>query len=147
MSNANERALVYASRATGRLTPAEVKSIQETSIRNNASAGVTGVLLSDCVWFLQVLEGDTGAVETLYEKISHDPRHTDLRVLHDAPVPTRTFSDWSMGLIMLPAPPEGVGGGAALAALIEILLARPSIDDALRTSLREYIEHEHSDAA
>lgn len=46
--------------------------------------------------FLQVLEGDFLAVEEVMERVSDDPRHTNMLTLVDRQVEEREFADWSM---------------------------------------------------
>jgi hypothetical protein len=45
---------------------------------------------------LQVLEGEEGAVRSLYAKISRDPRHKGY-ILLQSTLQERQFPDWSMG--------------------------------------------------
>jgi len=66
---------------------------------NNAKIGVTGMLLYRDGFFIQALEGERETVEALLEKISQDPRHTKVLVVHRAEINAeeRTFGAWSMG--------------------------------------------------
>ena len=34
-----------------------------------------------------------------YARIGRDPRHGDILKVHDAPIVSRAFGDWSMGLV------------------------------------------------
>jgi hypothetical protein len=47
--------------------------------------------------FLQVLEGDPSHLESTYGRITGDDRHTNLRMLMNAPVSAPLFPDWTMG--------------------------------------------------
>jgi hypothetical protein len=73
-----------------------VGNILMTSQRNNLAAGVTGLLYTDGIRFLQVLEGDGEAVTTTFERIKADPRHHAMVMLSDREVSTREFGLWSM---------------------------------------------------
>ena len=94
--------LVYASRST--FTPSErhqgldpgVARILAKSRKNNASRQIVGGLLFGDGCFLQCLEGDAPAVETLYAKIEADPRHRDVKELSRQEIGQRTFGAWSM---------------------------------------------------
>ncbi len=91
--------LTYVSRAilTGRtqfeqLTGAVVSSSQ----RNNAAAGVTGLLLAYRGCFLQALEGPRRNVSQIFSVIGRDLRHVQIEVLEGGPAPARRFGQWSM---------------------------------------------------
>jgi hypothetical protein len=78
-----------------RLEPA-VARILAKSRRNNARAQIVGGLLFGDGCFLQCLEGEAKAVDTLYEKIASDPRHRDVKVLSRGLIHQRSFGAWSM---------------------------------------------------
>ena len=78
---------------------AAVAGVLAVSKRNNARVGVTGALLFNSGSFAQVLEGSRTAVETTFERIQRDPRHSDVAVLQCEPVASRAFPNWSMGFI------------------------------------------------
>ena len=75
---------------------AEIASILEVSRINNQKQGITGALLFNGTMFAQVLEGPLENIETTYERIQCDPRHSDVVLLSNAPSEQRAFSDWSM---------------------------------------------------
>lgn len=73
-----------------------MREILLVSHRRNAADGITGMLISNGVWFVQVLEGDEAAVEACYARIEKDARHHRPTVRLRKPVPERAFSRWSM---------------------------------------------------
>ncbi len=75
---------------------ADIRSILATSRKNNARDGITGGLLFSEGCFAQVLEGPLDAIESAFERIQCDQRHSDVTVLHSGPIATRDFPDWSM---------------------------------------------------
>lgn len=91
--------LTYASRTTSILGPGDVKDILNSSARNNASLGVTGMLCLSNGIFLQQLEGDREAVNLLYHRILLDKRHKEPAVLDFSEIISRRFGTWSMGLL------------------------------------------------
>ena len=100
------RQLLYASN-TSRDTPeAVLDDILAVSRRNNAPAGVTGMLLYVEGGFMQVLEGEEQAVRRHLRRICRDRRHWNALVLLDRAAP-RAFSDWSMGFER-PKPGDGI---------------------------------------
>lgn len=90
--------LIYASRAKA-LGPMDVKDILGSSQRNNAPIGVTGALCLSNGIFLQCLEGERAAVNTLYHRILLDTRHTDPAILDFVEIYKREFDRWAMGLV------------------------------------------------
>jgi hypothetical protein len=91
------RQLVYISSVKGPAVAIDPETILIASRRNNAQAGITGLLYFDGRRFLQALEGEAEAVERLYRHIAADPRHHALVVLSDRHVEAREFGDWAMG--------------------------------------------------
>ncbi len=90
------RQVTYISTATATMTDADVDAILAVSRRNNAAAGVTGLLLYDGRRFLQALEGAPEAVERAYQRIRLDPRHRAVVLLSGGEVEQRAFGAWSM---------------------------------------------------
>ena len=92
--------VVYCSRnllpdAAGSLA-AQMQDILGTSRRNNARDGISGALMFSGGCFVQALEGPQDAVETTFERIQCDERHTEITVLAAGPIAERDFADWSM---------------------------------------------------
>lgn len=91
--------LVYISQATDLFSPGQFPHILEKSRKNNAALGVTGMLAYDAGAFIQVLEGQEGAIRRLYDKILKDPRHQSCRILTENAIRAREFGHWQMALI------------------------------------------------
>ena len=85
--------LVYISTAT---EEPDSDTILRTSRRNNARDGLTGLLYSDGVRFMQALEGPADKVEAAYARIRLDPRHRAAVVLSRRDVDEREFGQWNM---------------------------------------------------
>jgi transcriptional regulator with XRE-family HTH domain len=99
LSTTELQRLIYVSLATTtapRQAAQNLPDIMATAVRRNASLQITGALLVCGRSYLQVLEGDDAAVQSLFGGIGRDGRHTDIRVLQNEPVESRHFSDWSM---------------------------------------------------
>ena len=91
--------LMYASRATETVRPETLTAILRKSTQNNPLVGVTGVLCFSGTVFVQVLEGGRQQVSKLYNRISQDPRHTDVVLLSYEEIDERSFAGWSMGQV------------------------------------------------
>lgn len=87
---------IYASRPHESLGPFDIVTILESSRRNNAAAGLTGVLFCNARAFLQVLEGPLSAINATYLRISADKRHHDVTMLRFGPISERQFPAWYM---------------------------------------------------
>ena len=75
----------------------EMRGILATSVRRNMADGITGYLLFDRNWFLQILEGEKSTVMKTYERIAGDNRHSELAICGEIkPIRYRTFSQWAM---------------------------------------------------
>jgi Sensors of blue-light using FAD len=93
--------LVYASRsqAVGGQRDVELRQILAVARAHNALASITGLLLAANGHFVQLLEGPQSAVQALYERISADQRHADVKLLKSGSAHERLFPQWSMGLV------------------------------------------------
>jgi hypothetical protein len=133
--------LMYASRALPDVNQDALVAILRKSKLNNPSVGVTGVLCFSEGIFLQALEGGRSAVNQLYNKITSDPRHTQVELLSYSEIGERRFAGWSMGQVNIsrlnPAlllkysekptlDPYAVSGAVSM-ALFEELMATASI--------------------
>lgn len=90
------RRIVYLSTATHLMSDRELMEVLRVSRDNNARDGVTGVLVYQGGNFIQVLEGDTAAVDTVYARVMKDPRHHSVLHMLDGEASERLFPDWSM---------------------------------------------------
>ena len=133
--------LMYASRALPDVNQDALVAILRKSKINNPTVGVTGVLCFSEGIFLQALEGGRSAVNQLYNKITADPRHTQVELLSYSEIGERRFAGWSMGQVNIsrlnpalllkysekPTLDPYVVSGAVSMALFEELMATASI--------------------
>ena len=89
------RQLLYIS-SSKRGEVVDIGRILDTSRHNNAIDGVTGLLWTDAVRFLQVLEGPPESVSATFARIGKDPRHHAIVILSDRTIEHREFGHWSM---------------------------------------------------
>jgi hypothetical protein len=95
------RSVTYTSLARPGLHAADLEAIHETAMLENASRGITGLLIFNGKHFLQILEGDADALLQLIQNLRRDQRHGKLEVRHDVPIDGRSFPDWSMELVQV----------------------------------------------
>lgn len=93
------RQIIYISTSAAPAIGDGLAQILRSSQRNNAAAGLTGLLWTDGRRFLQVLEGGRAAIQSTLDRIRADPRHRALVVFHDREAEARSFERWSMKLV------------------------------------------------
>ncbi|MFJ4225240.1 BLUF domain-containing protein [Microbacterium sp. NPDC089695] len=89
--------LVYTSTASHPLRETALEHLLTECRRLNGERDITGMLLHRSGRFIQVLEGTPAVVRALAERIRHDSRHHDMRILLEETIAHRRFADWSMG--------------------------------------------------
>lgn len=91
--------LIYRSRSRSPLEGGELRGLGHDFAQRNQRQQVSGLLLYDGAYFLQVLEGEENTVEALFQRIRLDPRHTDIVLLLRDPIPALHFGRWQMGAL------------------------------------------------
>jgi hypothetical protein len=91
------RRLIYTSQATRSFSKRNFLDLLHQSRAYNSVDNITGVLIHRNDFFLQVIEGDTEAIEDLLGRLLLDTRHIKLKIILDKLVEKRIFSNWSMG--------------------------------------------------
>ncbi|MBE9203234.1 BLUF domain-containing protein [Synechocystis sp. PCC 7339] len=91
--------LIYSSQGIPSLQSQDLKDILESSQRNNAANGITGLLCYSKPAFLQVLEGEHEQVNQTYHRIVQDERHHTPQIIECLPIKSRNFEVWSMQAI------------------------------------------------
>lgn len=96
MSNAPLRTFFYHSRLSpdGDLTC--VTAIVKGARSFNANHGITGALVFDGERFCQYIEGPSGDLDGLIERLAADVRHTGFTPLLSGETVEHLFPDWSM---------------------------------------------------
>lgn len=97
----------------------------------NIQRGVTGYLIFDGFQFCQQIEGEQAAVQALFDLITSDPRHAQLKVLHAGKLFTGRFKRFAMGLATLGDDEDLLDRLAQLegrAAVSDFLAAIPKLD-------------------
>lgn len=90
--------LIYISTAVEPMSQAALDALLKQAHAYNRPVGITGCLIYQDGYFMQMLEGKREAVFDLMNKVKNDPRHTDVRTIVEGKAPRRVFVDWSMAL-------------------------------------------------
>lgn len=80
---------------------ADLNKIMDASNENNERDGITGALIFDTLWFVQILEGDRDKVSATLRRLMSDERHDAVTIMDCREVTERRFGNWWMGLAML----------------------------------------------
>jgi hypothetical protein len=92
---------------------ATLGDILSKSNRNNKPLDLTGALVFDNQWFVQVLEGERASVWTTFERIRDDERHDNVVIAEFVEIEQRSFATWWMGLATRHAKTEHLFEGLA----------------------------------
>jgi hypothetical protein len=93
--------LTYRSKAIEDITPNSIYEIVQVANKFNPTVGITGCLVFENGYFIQILEGEQEAVEELYFKIKQDKRHTFTSILSKGFTAKRIFDKWDMAYMNL----------------------------------------------
>jgi hypothetical protein len=89
--------LIYVSDKINTFVPSDVDSILSSARKNNEKHGITGLLVELPKHFIQILEGNQGRVKQTFNRISHDSRHQNVRVILGQNIEFREIEAWEMG--------------------------------------------------
>ncbi|WP_306607182.1 EAL domain-containing protein [Azonexus sp.] len=90
--------LIYVSKATQEMSREALEELLKKARRFNRSAGISGCLVYQDGYFMQMLEGKRDVLFSLIDGIKADSRHDNLRVVIEGPARGRVFADWGMVL-------------------------------------------------
>lgn len=89
--------IIYKSCAEPWLSASDLSTLLGVSRRNNQRTGLTGLLIYTKGHFLQVLEGLDDVVDTTFDRIKSDHRHTHCEVILEEQIYEPDFGQWLMG--------------------------------------------------
>ena len=87
--------IIYISRAKQNFTSGDLADLRDLADARNRSEDITGLLLSDGARFIQALEGDAAAVQTVMDRIAKDPRHNNISYFRPITTNYRQFGKWT----------------------------------------------------
>ncbi len=93
------KSLLYRSRRAQPLDDTQVYEIYKQATENNALEGITGLLVHDGNFFVQLLEAGDAALTAMIHKLEADPRHCDIEIIDERVIERRSFGTWSMKLV------------------------------------------------
>lgn len=127
----------YISRFALSLSPTDIDQIVETSQKNNPRRNITGMLVASGDLFYQLLEGPKKEIDSLYDRISKDPRHEQILLLESEVGDfDRICPDWAMQKVDLSL--KSAAETAPISALLEMICAQRKMAEKALKSLDEY---------
>ncbi|MCX2719305.1 BLUF domain-containing protein [Lentiprolixibacter aurantiacus] len=94
--------LTYRSEAKPGIKAEDINAILQQSEANNPRDEITGCLVYNEGYFVQLLEGEKEVVKERFGIIELDDRHKRVEVLSEGETLDRMFEDWKMAYIKLP---------------------------------------------
>ncbi|ANQ50674.1 BLUF domain-containing protein [Flammeovirga sp. MY04] len=88
--------LCYISTRNEKLNDDVLKEILTQSRKSNQNKELTGLLVLMDNQFLQILEGEEKEVNSLYNKICKDTRHSYVQKIYSGELDKRNFASWDM---------------------------------------------------
>lgn len=127
----------YISRFATDLSPRDIDQIIETSQKNNPRRKITGMLVASGDLFYQLLEGPKSEVDSLYARISTDPRHEQILLLESEVGDfDRICPDWAMQKVDLTL--KSTAETAPISALLEMICVQRQMANKALKTLDEY---------
>lgn len=106
--------VTYRSRTVSPMSELDLYRLLKSAQQRNQAEGVTGVMVYDCGWIFQQLEGPRAGLARIWDSIRRDPRHGAIEVLGDTQARQRRYADWSLKLSI-----HGATAGHALRGVSE----------------------------
>lgn len=98
-STPSYKQLIYASKVNCDLSTEAAAKLFKIAAQRNNDHEISGFVVYDGVYFLQLIEGSVENLNRLYENIISDDRHTDILLLGVDFIEERDFESWHMGFI------------------------------------------------
>ncbi|WP_445385538.1 BLUF domain-containing protein [Robiginitalea sp. IMCC44478] len=93
--------ITYRSLAKKDIRPEDIDEILRISKKKNSLRGITGCLVFNQGYFIQILEGSEKYVREVYTTIKLDPRHSLVEILSEGEIEERLFDKWEMAYVNL----------------------------------------------
>ncbi len=90
--------LYYTSELQPGIPADEIGKILQVARARNRQEGITGMLILHGDRVMQFLEGPEDKVRACYERITHDPRHSNVQPGARIKAQSRVFETWYMGV-------------------------------------------------
>lgn len=96
-----EHTICYISKQSEALIDSELESLFGYIVSMNSTLQISGALLHNEGFFLQVLEGDKLRIDELFSKIRKDKRHKNILMVLDQKIENRIFQNYEANFNIL----------------------------------------------
>ncbi len=90
--------MIYVSQSISPMSGEALRDLSGQALANNIANGVSGCLIYQQGYFMQMLEGEKNILHSLMEKIKADKRHANVHMVIEGPAKQRVFKEWGMFL-------------------------------------------------
>ncbi|WP_055446805.1 BLUF domain-containing protein [Lacinutrix mariniflava] len=95
------KSICYKSQVKPTLSILEFESLFNQTQTSNDKSNITGVLVKSKDIFFQIIEGDVATIDSLFEKIKKDNRHSDIIELLNKPISQLSFKAFDTGYTLI----------------------------------------------
>ena len=90
------RRIAYTSKAKEPFSKRNLLDLMHESRTYNTLDDISGVLIYRQHHFLQIIEGEPEAIKDLLARLLLDPRHSEIKIIHNCAADSRLFPNWVM---------------------------------------------------
>jgi hypothetical protein len=127
--------LIYLSTGNHPFSLTDIEQLCFASQQRNKMKSITGVLVYSSPHFLQYIEGDEGDINELFQKISGDKRHTNIRIIKRSTTEFRNFGQWDMKCFFISKDAQEL-----LASIVKLVDSNESVELSLFQQLIASLE-------
>lgn len=96
-----EHSICYISKEVISSNDLGYSNLFQSLLKFNTENSITGVLLYNEGFFLQVLEGEKETLQNLIQQIQRDSRHKEMLIILDKPIKDRIFKEYITGFSII----------------------------------------------
>lgn len=91
------KTICYISNISLFITEEDIEKLSSDMYKKNKKYNITGILIIQNGHFFQIMEGKSDVIDTVFENIKKDTRHTGLIKLIDTAIDIKFFGDYETG--------------------------------------------------
>ena len=95
------KSICYKSQVKSTLSILEFESLFNATQTNNDKFNITGVLVKSKDIFFQIIEGEVTTIDSLFDKIKKDNRHSNIIELLNKPISQLSFNAFDTGYTLI----------------------------------------------
>jgi len=92
------KSIIYVSKADEKITHQDILDILTQSWKFNHNSYISGMLVYDNGYFIQLIQGPIKTIDKLYARISNDTRHHSLKKIGEEKLHVRDCTGWGIGV-------------------------------------------------